>query len=192
MQYYRLDQNVENYVSLIWDDSQTNGSYEEDFIIQLGLRKGQPLENNYITQNFLILGCEDKNDVDNTKFSLPMPDFSTSTAPFYLISMNVYTLLSDIFSISGEIFPVNINGKSDLYYGFYPTLILDNVVDLEKSDINEWGFIQRKHVLISSQIKDYHIFCVKESFKLYISQFVKESLIEMKAEAIVFIDVELV
>lgn len=192
MKYYRLKQEVEHHAGLLWDDNQVdNPNYHNDFVIQTGLRYGKPLADEYKLQNFFIHGDEDRGDAYNTKFNLPLPDFSTSTRPFYLISARVYKLLKSFFDNSGEVLPVTINEKENLYYGFHPPL-LEDTIDTKKTIMNEWGSVDKKPFFIAKNIEEYHIFMAKEYFELILSEEVKEKLESIEARAVIFEEVDII
>ena len=108
--------------------------------------------------------CSSDTGKKNYKF-----DVSSASAPFYIFSEKAVESLKDILEPRGQFLPIITPSKRKRYLGYYPTNPLENMIDLEKSNISEeelenFGIREIKNIHIKSgAIIDEYIICFSES-----------------------------
>ena len=92
-------------------------------------------------------------------------DISTHESPFYIFSENAVEALKDILEPRGQFLPIINPSKRKKFIGYYPTNVINGLVDLQKSgngDLNR-PFTTKNLFFKKEVIFDDYLFCIGES-----------------------------
>lgn len=92
-------------------------------------------------------------------------DFSGSLSPFFVFSELGVNHLFDILNPRGQFLDVRTASKRKKFIGYYPTNVLYECVDKQKSIYTEYpkGFMFEKLVLVKNNITDEYLFSINEN-----------------------------
>ncbi|EEI47597.1 TPA: hypothetical protein ACSEXO_003548 [Proteus mirabilis] len=92
-------------------------------------------------------------------------DFSSALSPFFVFSESGANHLFDILNPRGQFLGVRTASKRKKFIGYYPTNVLSECVDKEKSIYTEYpkGFMFEKLILVKNNITDEYLFSINEN-----------------------------
>ena len=92
-------------------------------------------------------------------------DISTHESPFYIFSENAVEALKDILEPRGQFLPIKTPSKRKKFIGYYPTNVINGLVDLQKSgnDDLDRPFTTKNLFFKKEVIFDDYLFCIGES-----------------------------
>lgn len=157
MKVYSLHADMEKFSIFLWKDK--GGGYDENFIIQMGRRDGQPFGASYTPQEFML----ERSDTGKLNYKM---DISTFTSSFIIFSEKAVAIFKEILEQTGEILPIITPSKQKTFFGFHPTLRLKNCVNWEESIYTEYpnGKRQlRKIVLLEDALPETSLFMIEEA-----------------------------
>lgn len=174
---YKIQENTKDYSYFL----QTNWSDLSDSIKMKSLheQKWKPFDlDKYVIPEF------DLNSSDTGKRNF-QHDISTYTSPFYIFSENAVEALKDILEPRGQFLPIKTPSKRKKFIGYYPTNVLTDSIDIEKSEMKDYDYknmgIKKKNLHFKEgTILDEYLFSVSED-RLYV--FVTEKFRKRVEEA---------
>lgn len=112
-------------------------------------------------------------------------DVSTIENPFFIFSENAVESLKDILEPRGQFLPIKTPSKRKKFIGYYPTNVLTDSIDIEKSEMKDYDYknmgIKKKNLHFKEgTILDEYLFSVSED-RLYV--FVTEKFRQRVEEA---------
>ncbi|MFV7395219.1 imm11 family protein [Salmonella enterica] len=112
-------------------------------------------------------------------------DISATSKPFIVLSENAVEALKDIIEPRGQFLPIKTPSKRKKFIGYYPTNVLTDSIDIEKSEMKEYDYknmgIKKKNLHFKEgTILDEYLFSVSED-RLYV--FVTEKFRQRAEEA---------
>ncbi|ENY4535828.1 DUF1629 domain-containing protein [Salmonella enterica] len=95
-------------------------------------------------------------------------DISSFLSPFFIFSEKAIEALKDILESRGQFLPVKTSSKKKRFTGYYPTNVLSNAIDIEKSGMKDYDYknmgIKIKNLHFKKgTILDEFLFTVSES-----------------------------
>ena len=126
--------------------------------------------NNFNIPEFSL--CSSDSGKKNYQF-----DISSSSCPFFIFSEDAIEKLVHILKPRGQILPIITSSKRKKYMGYYPTNPLVNMIDIEKSGIdNEYletfGIkeINKLHLKQKAKLDDYIICFSEDRAKVFVTE----------------------
>lgn len=104
-------------------------------------------------------------------------DISSPSSPFYIFSEKAVEALKDILEPRGQFLPIITPSKRKKYIGYYPTKPLVNMIDIEKSGMDNkyletFGIkeINKLHLKQNAELDDYIICFSEDRVKVFVTE----------------------
>ena len=122
---FELESNSGNYSSFL--QTNWNKYYETIQYKAMHEQKWQPFN----IDNFIIPELDlEPSDTGKKNFQ---HDISSNASPFFVFSENAIEALKDILEPRGQFLPIITPSKRKKFIGYYPTNVINGLVDLQKS-----------------------------------------------------------
>lgn len=126
--------------------------------------------NNFNIPEFSL--CSSDSGKKNYQF-----DISSSSCPFFIFSEAAVEKLSHILKPRGQFLPIITSSKRKKYIGYYPTNPLVNMIDIEKSGMDDeyletFGIkeINKLHLKEDAALDDYIICFSEDRAKVFVTE----------------------
>lgn len=129
---YSLIANTKEYSSFI----QINYNHHSNTIAYKAMHEQQWKafnKENFISPEFEL----SKSDSGKKNYQF---DISSSASPFYILSEKAIEALKDILEPRGQFLPINTASKKKKFVGYYPTNVIRNALDIEKSGMKDYNY----------------------------------------------------
>ncbi len=154
---FELESNSGNYSSFL--QTNWNKYYETIQYKAMHEQKWQPFNiDNFIIPEFDL----EPSDTDKKNFQ---HDISSNASPFFVFSENAIEALKDILEPRGQFLPIKTPSKRKKFIGYYPTNVINGLVDLQKSgnDDLDRPFTTKNLFFKKEVVFDDYLFCIGES-----------------------------